>query len=58
MKVVEGLAQLSCRVFHHGRLFEGVRQEQNRYELSDHEAHTDRPNIFVLLGQGNKFIVA
>ena len=58
VKVVEGLTQLSCRIFHHGWLLEGVRQEQNRYELSNHEAHTDRPNVIVLLGQGYEFIVA
>ena len=58
VKVVEGLAKLSCRIFHHGRLFKGVRQKQNRYELSNHKAHTNRSNVIVLLGQGYEFIVA
>ena len=53
--VVEGLAQLSCRIFYHHWFLEGVRQDQNRYELPDHEAHTDRPNVIVFFRQ---FIVA
>ena len=58
VNVVEGLAQLSCRVFDDGWFLKGMRQEQNRNQLPNHKAHTDRPNVVVLLGQGDKFIVA
>ena len=54
VKVIEGLAQLSCQIFHNGRFLEGVRQEQNGNQLPNHEAHTDRPSIVVLLGNDFK----